>query len=38
MTNVFDVADFFINVTFNKNQSDDFITNLKLNKLLYFAQ
>lgn len=38
MTNVFDVADFFINVTVNNNQSDDFITNLKLNKLLYFAQ
>lgn len=38
MTNIFDVADFFINVTVNNNQSDDFITNLKLNKLLYFAQ
>ena len=36
MANVFDVADFFIKTT---NQSeDDQITNLKLNKLLYYAQ
>lgn len=36
MASVFDVADFFIQVS---NQSeDDQITNLKLNKLLYFAQ
>ena len=36
MANVFDVADFFDNIT---NLSEDNpITNLKLNKLLYFAQ
>jgi len=36
MANVFDVADFFIQIA---NQSeDDQITNLKLNKLLYYAQ
>lgn len=36
MANVFDVANFFIQVA---NQSeDDQMTNLKLNKLLYYAQ
>lgn len=36
MANVFDVADFFVQIA---NQSeDDSITNLKLNKLLYYAQ
>lgn len=36
MTNVFDVANFFIQIA---NQSeDDQMTNLKLNKLLYYAQ
>ena len=36
MANVFDVADFFIQIA---NQSeDDQMTNLKLNKLLYYAQ
>ena len=36
MANVFDVADFFVQLA---NQSeDDQITNLKLNKLLYYAQ
>lgn len=36
MANVYDVADFFVQIA---NQSeDDQITNLKLNKLLYFAQ
>lgn len=36
MANVFDVANFFIRIA---NQSeDDQITNLKLNKLLYYAQ
>lgn len=36
MANVYDVADFFVQLA---NQSeDDQITNLKLNKLLYFAQ
>ena len=36
MANVYDVADFFIELA---NQSEeDTITNLKLNKLLYFAQ
>lgn len=36
MANLFDVADFFIQIA---NQSeDDQMTNLKLNKLLYFAQ
>ena len=36
MANVFDVADFFIRIA---NQSeDDQMTNLKLNKLLYYAQ
>lgn len=36
MANVFDVADFFIDIA-NKN-TDDTLTNLKLNKLLYYAQ
>lgn len=36
MASVFDVANFFID-TVNKTY-DDFITNLKLNKLLYYAQ
>lgn len=36
MANVFDVADFFVQIA---NQSeDDQMTNLKLNKLLYYAQ
>ena len=36
MANVFDVANLFIQIA---NQSeDDSITNLKLNKLLYYAQ
>lgn len=36
MANVFDVADFFVKVA---NQSeDDQMTNLKVNKLLYYAQ
>lgn len=36
MANVFDVADFFIQIA---NQSeDDQMTNLKVNKLLYYAQ
>lgn len=36
MANVFEVADFFIQIA---NQSeDDQMTNLKLNKLLYYAQ
>lgn len=36
MANVYDVADFFIDVC--NNSTDDQITNLKLNKLLYYAQ
>ncbi len=36
MANVYDVANFFIGIA-NKS-ADDSITNLKLNKLLYFAQ
>lgn len=36
MANVFDVANFFIQVA-NQNE-DDQMTNLKLNKLLYFVQ
>ena len=36
MANVFDVADFFIQMT--NHSEDDQITNLKLNKLLYYAQ
>lgn len=36
MANVFDVANFFVYVA-NQNE-DDQMTNLKLNKLLYFAQ
>lgn len=36
MANVFDVANFFIQAA-NENE-DDQMTNLKLNKLLYFAQ
>ena len=36
MADVFDVADFFIEL-FGKGIESD-ITNLKLNKLLYFAQ
>ncbi len=36
MANVYDVANFFIDIA-NKS-ADDSITNLKLNKLLYFAQ
>lgn len=36
MVSVFDVACFFIDVA--KNSSDDYMTNLKLNKLLYYAQ
>lgn len=36
MANVNDVADFFIDVC--NNSTDDQITNLKLNKLLYYAQ
>lgn len=36
MANVFDVANFFIDVC--NNSTDDQITNLKLNKLLYYAQ
>lgn len=36
MANVYDVADFFVRIA---NQSeDDQMTNLKLNKMLYFAQ
>ena len=36
MATVFDFANFFIDLA-NKTD-DDYITNLKLNKLLYFAQ
>lgn len=36
MANVFDAADFFISLA-NRSE-EDFMTNLKLNKLLYFAQ
>ena len=36
MANVFDVAEFFVRVA-NQNE-DDQMTNLKLNKLLYYAQ
>ena len=36
MANVFDVASFFIEIA-NANE-DDYISNLKLQKLLYFAQ
>ncbi len=36
MANTFEVADFFVRLA---NQSaDDYITNLKLNKLMYYAQ
>lgn len=36
MANVFDVAEFFVQIA---NQSeDDQMTNLKLNKLLYYTQ
>jgi len=36
MANVFDVANFFIDIC--NNRADEQITNLKLNKLLYYAQ
>jgi uncharacterized phage-associated protein len=36
MANVYDVADFFIELTGQDDEGE--ITNLKLNKLLYFAQ
>lgn len=36
MANIYDVANFFIDVAVRGK--DDFITNLKLNKLLYYAQ
>ena len=36
MATVFDIANFFVDLA-NKTD-DDYITNLKLNKLLYFAQ
>lgn len=36
MASVYDVADFFID--FAKNDENDTITNLRLNKLLFFAQ
>lgn len=36
MASVYDVADFFIDVC--NNSTDDQITNLKLNKLMYYAQ
>ena len=36
MTNVYDVANFFIDITLHND--DDYMTNLRLNKLLYFAQ
>ena len=36
MASVYNVADFFIDVA--KNSTDDPMTNLKLNKLLYYAQ
>jgi len=35
MADIFDVAEFFIQIA---NQSDDKMTNLKLNKLLYYSQ
>lgn len=38
MCNIFDIANFFINVTISDKQNNSFITNLKLNKLLYFVQ
>ena len=36
MATVFDVADFFIDIA--NMSEDDQMTNLKLNKLLYYAQ
>jgi uncharacterized phage-associated protein len=36
MTNIYDVANFFIN--YDKNDEERHMTNMKLNKLLYFAQ
>lgn len=36
MANVYDVANFFIDIC--NNSADDQITNMKLNKLLYYAQ
>jgi uncharacterized phage-associated protein len=36
VANVFDVADFFIEVSLGREEND--MTNLKLNKLLYYAQ
>ena len=36
MANVFDVANFFIKIAYDNGESD--VSNMKLNKLLYFAQ
>lgn len=36
MANVFDIANFFIDIAIKTE--DDFVTNLKLNKLIYYAQ
>jgi uncharacterized phage-associated protein len=36
MANVYDVANFFINIVIQSD--DDHITNMKLNKLVYYAQ
>jgi uncharacterized phage-associated protein len=36
MANVFDVADYFINLNLGDDEGD--VSNMKLQKLLYFAQ